>query len=227
MGNFDIYRKVQAVPENAQKTIGAGRLKGFTDINPMWRIKTLTEEFGPCGVGWVPEIVKYWLEDGANETKTAHMVINLFIKIDGEWSKPIPGIGGASYISQEKSGAYTSDECFKMAFTDAVSVACKLLGFGADIYWTADRTKYNAAKEAAPVEDNRKAVNLTVRTLMGEFGELRGKAIGEVENALMRQISAPEGMSLETISDSLAERAKAQIAAWLKAAKGQNNETDG
>lgn len=227
MGNLDIYRRVQSVPESAQKTIGAGRLKGFTDINPMWRIKTLTEEFGPCGVGWVPEIVKYWLEDGANETKTAHMVINLFVKINGEWSKPIPGIGGASYISQEKSGAYTSDECFKMAFTDAVSVACKLLGFGADVYWMADRTKYNTAKETAPVEVNRKALNLTVRTLMGEFGELRGKAIGEVENALLKQIKAPEGMSLETISDELALRAKTQIAVWLKAAKEQSNETDG
>ena len=57
---------------------------------------------------------------------------------------------------------------------------------------------------------------------MGEFAKLRGKSIGEVENALMRQISAPEGMSLETISDSLAERAKTQIAVWLKAAKEQS-----
>ena len=57
---------------------------------------------------------------------------------------------------------------------------------------------------------------------MGEFAKLRGKSIGEVENALMRQISAPEGMSLETISDSLAERAKTQIVVWLKAAKEQS-----
>lgn len=32
-----------------------------------------------------------------------------------------------------------------MALTDAISVACKALGFGADIYWEAGRTKYNAA----------------------------------------------------------------------------------
>ena len=31
-----------------------------------------------------------------------------------------------------------------MALTDAISVACKALGFGADIYWEAGRTKYNA-----------------------------------------------------------------------------------
>lgn len=52
MSNLDLYEKVRQVPQEAQKTIGGGRLKGMTDINPMWRIKTLTEHFGICGVGW-------------------------------------------------------------------------------------------------------------------------------------------------------------------------------
>ena len=51
MGNLEIYEKVRAVPQEAKKTITAGRMKGFTDINPMWRIKVLTEQFGVCGVG--------------------------------------------------------------------------------------------------------------------------------------------------------------------------------
>ena len=45
--NLELYNKGRAVPEEAKKTIQAGKLKGFTDINPMWRIKTLTEMFGP------------------------------------------------------------------------------------------------------------------------------------------------------------------------------------
>ena len=36
MGNLEIYDKVRVVPENAQKAIQGGRLKGKTDINPMW-----------------------------------------------------------------------------------------------------------------------------------------------------------------------------------------------
>ena len=47
-----IYNAVADVPKNAQKTIAAGRLKGMTDINPMWRSKTLTEQFGGVGFGW-------------------------------------------------------------------------------------------------------------------------------------------------------------------------------
>ena len=42
MNNLEIYNKFSDVPVNAQKLIGAGRLKGMTDINPMWRIKVLT-----------------------------------------------------------------------------------------------------------------------------------------------------------------------------------------
>ena len=62
--NLDLYNKVRTVPQEAQKEIQAGRLKGKTDINPMWRIKTLTEQFGVCGFGWKTEIVREWLEAG-------------------------------------------------------------------------------------------------------------------------------------------------------------------
>ena len=52
-----------------------------------------------------------------------------------EWSKPIVGVGGSMFIAKEKSGPYTSDEAYKMALTDAISVSCKALGIAADIYW--------------------------------------------------------------------------------------------
>ena len=143
MGNMDIYEKVREVPQTAQKTIQGGRLKGFTDINPMWRIKALTEQFGPCGVGWYLEIKQQWLESSANGEVTANVIIELYIRTEGEWSKPIVGIGGSKFVSNEKNGPTVSDECFKMALTDAISVACKNLGFGADIYWSQGRTKYD------------------------------------------------------------------------------------
>lgn len=142
MEKLDIYNKVKCVPDNAKKPIQGGRLKGKTDINPMWRIKALTELFGPCGVGWYYKEVKQWTEVYGNEV-CAFVNIELFIKIDGEWSQPIFGTGGNMLAQKEKSGVYVSDECFKMATTDALSVACKQLGIGADVYWESDSTKYN------------------------------------------------------------------------------------
>jgi hypothetical protein len=147
MENLGIYESVRQVPQSAQREIQAGRLKGKTDINPMWRIKALTEQFGPCGIGWKYTITDKRLENGANNEVSAFVDIDLYIKVDGEWSDAIPGTGGSAFVASERNGLYTSDECFKMALTDAISVACKALGFGADVYWAKDATKYTPRPE--------------------------------------------------------------------------------
>lgn len=156
MDNLAIYNKVRKVPQEAQKPIKGGRLKGMTDINPMWRIKTITEQFGPVGQGWYYEIIEKRIEEGGNNEKVAFVDINLFVKFGDEWSKPIVGTGGSSFVAKEKSGFFTSDECFKMALTDAISVACKALGVGADVYFEKDRSKYDVNKQpqTSPPEKN-------------------------------------------------------------------------
>ncbi|NLY46828.1 MAG: hypothetical protein GX053_12705 [Tissierella sp.] len=141
--NLKLYNEVRIVPETAKKPIQGGRLKGMTDINPMWRIKVLTEQFGPCGVGWYYDIVDKRIEQGGNDELVAFVDINLYVKIGQEWSKPISGTGGSSFVTKESRGLYTSDECFKMALTDAISVSCKALGIGADVYFEKDRSKYD------------------------------------------------------------------------------------
>ena len=147
MDNLTIYNAVREVPKEAQKSIGGGRLKGMTDINPMWRIKKLTEMFGVCGFGWKYEIVNKWVETAMSKDEiTANVEINLYIKMNDEWSAPIPAVGGSMLVANERNGLYVNDECYKMALTDAISVACKSIGMGADIYWQKDNTKYNDSK---------------------------------------------------------------------------------
>ena len=146
--NMRIYDAVRSVPEKAKRAITGGRLKGKTDINPMWRIEALTEQFGPCGDGWGYTIDRLWIEEGVKGEKCAFAMISLWYKReDGTRSEPVIGIGGNMLVANEKNGLYTSDECYKMALTDAISVACKALGFGADVYWGADRTKYTPQQE--------------------------------------------------------------------------------
>lgn len=152
MNNLELWQKFGETPNEAKKEIAAGRLKGFTDINPMWRLKMLTEHFGICGVGWKTQTVKKWLELGANGTVAAFVDIMLYININGEWSSGIEGNGGSMFISQERNGLYTSDEAFKMAETDAIGSACKKLGMSADVYFAKDRTKYSTAKEEIKTE---------------------------------------------------------------------------
>ena len=145
MENLKIYNQVKEVPKEAKKTIKGGRLSGMTDIKPMWRIEKLTEVFGICGFGWKTVIKNKEIIEGANGERIAIVDIDLYVKVDDKWSDPIEGTGGSSFISKEKGGLYTSDECFKMAYTDALSVACKSLGVGADVYW--GDSKYVEKKE--------------------------------------------------------------------------------
>ena len=144
--NMDIYERVRRVPEEAQRKIESGRLKGFTDINPMWRIQMLTDVFGPCGFGWWYDITRQEIiTDELSNQRTAFVNINLYVvnPNNGDVSKPITGTGGASFVKMERAGPYLSDECYKMALTDALSVACKALGIGADVYWSAGSSKYS------------------------------------------------------------------------------------
>lgn len=143
MENMHIYNLARNVPVEAQKPIGAGRLKGMTDINPMWRIKLLTEMFGPVGFGWYYKTINKWLDNGADGVIVANVEIELYVKQNDVWSMPIIGIGGSNLVAKESKGLYTSDEAYKMALTDAISIACKALGFAADIYFSKDRTKYD------------------------------------------------------------------------------------
>lgn len=156
MDNMKIYNQARSVPAEAKKAITAGRLKGMTDVNPMYRIKRLTEMFGPCGIGWWYEITdKQIIYDELSNQKAAFVDILLYF-VDpetGAISHGIPGTGGAAFVAQERNGAYLSDECFKMALTDALSVACKALGIAADVYWDKDRTKYTT--DVMPPEDPR------------------------------------------------------------------------
>lgn len=148
MEKMDIYNRVRAVPDEAKKRISGGRLKGMTDINPMWRIKTMTELFGPCGIGWWTENERYTSENGTNGERAICCELDLYYMHDGEQSKPLHGVGGALIVAKERNGDRLDDEAWKKARTDAISVACKSLGIGADVYWQADSTKYTVPQTA-------------------------------------------------------------------------------
>jgi hypothetical protein len=141
--NVEIWSALCRPPVTALKRIEAGRLKGKTDINPQWRMLALTETFGPVGFGWKYEIARLWTEPGIDGQMFAFALVNLRIRVDDQWSESIPGIGGSMLLNKEKDYIHHNDEAFKMAVTDALSVAMKSLGVAADIYqgmW--DGSKY-------------------------------------------------------------------------------------
>ena len=194
MDNLNIYNKYKQVPGNALKAFNNGKFRG-TDINTMWRIKCLTEEFGVCGIGWYFDIEKQWTETGTNEVVMCFVEIKLYIKVNGEWSKGISASGGSKLIQYFKDKSYTenNDEGYKMATTDALGVACKYLGFGADVYWDNDKTKYtDEPKEEVPKQAPKqtKATNgYSAREFILTFGKNKGKKLCEVDKNYLSWLS--------------------------------------
>jgi hypothetical protein len=149
MENLAIYNRYRQVPKEALKDFDNGNFKG-TDINSMWRIKCLTEQFGVVGHGWTTRVLRTWLEkcEYTNEIY-AFAEVEMKVKLDGEWGEPFTATGGNKFCTYVKSKDYYkgSDEAFKMAITDAFGVACKYLGIGADVYWANDKSKYTENQE--------------------------------------------------------------------------------
>lgn len=155
MGNMDLWNKYATPPTEALKGFNNGSFTG-TDISPMWRIRCLTEEFGDCGFGWYAEITEHWSEE-VGGIQMVFVNIKLYLNRNGEWSKGISATGGNSFV--RKVGGKVSDEAYKMAYTDAIGGACKMLGIGGAVYWERGYSKYEdsyVADAAMPVQQYAK-----------------------------------------------------------------------
>lgn len=214
MNNTDIWSQFEKTAEEAKKPIEAGRLKGFTDINPMWRFKRLTEVFGPCGIGWKFVITDKHIAPGADGVVSAFVDILLFYKHEGEWSEGIPGTGGSSFVAKESKGLYTSDECYKMALSDAIGTACKALGMSADIYFSKDRTKYSGQEESK-METFEDAVNYVLG-----FGQYSGETIGDVWK---KDFGYIKWLNTNEKTDPIIKKAISIINEASKASRGNGN----
>ena len=228
MNNMEIYEKLREAPAEALKPITAGRLKGMSDINPMWRIKALTEAFGPCGVGWWYEITeKRIIDDETTNQRMATVDINLYYvnPETGETSRPIPGTGGASLVAQERNGAYLSDEAFKMALTDAISVSCKALGMAANVYYANDRTKYTKPQEPQEQQEQPQEPPEPASAAQQE-APAQAEPASAAQIEVLRQMLTPEqwskmaekyGAKLEHLTKNAAGKALAKLKEMQKA----------
>ena len=192
------YDVLSRPPADALKRITGGRLNGKTDINPQWRYRAMTEQFGLCGLGWKYTIDRQWIEAGDSGERLAFVNVSVYVKDGDKWSEPIPGTGGSMLTAKEKSGLYNSDEAFKMATTDALSVALKFLGVASAIYagqW--DGTKY--INEA--VFGRAEALSVRLEEYLAS-GSLTPEAVTAIKAALER------GESRVDILEKMVARAK-------------------
>lgn len=199
-GNLDLYNRFSAPPKEALTPITGGRLKGMSDINPMWRIKCLTEMFGPCGRGWTYEIKEHWTEAHGEEV-AVFVVIELRYTYNNDGPFRVTGTGGSMVYAQERNGMHLSDEAYKMAVTDALGVCCKQLGIAADVYWS-EGTKYlNPADEPRGLEQAWSPTRSEMLAVMNWF--LSQRSMSKIRAAWMENVRRdyPDAQGFEVLDD--------------------------
>ena len=109
--------------------------------------------------------------------------------------------------TNKKNGLYTSDEVVKMAYTDAISVACKQLGFGADIYWNKTDSKYQQSVTPTQQAVSKPKVEFmdagqlqAIRILLNKNEELKKKTYEKLKiqhsEELLKKLSKTQATSL-------------------------------
>ncbi len=148
--NLRFYEVGAKVPKEACRDFNNGRFKG-TDINRMWRIRTLTKMFGPAGFGWtfnLTEVQERRLDGSEAVVIFAKGELKVRDPETKDWSEPIVGYGGNYIVQSFSNGTRINDEAYKMVETDAFGAACSKLGIGESVYWN-ESTKY--AQTEVPV----------------------------------------------------------------------------
>ncbi len=149
--NLALWDELSVTDPKATKPFTKGGGFKGTDINPTWRMKRMTEVFGPVGQGWGWRINHHWsqeiawtLRDGTAKSGTfAYVEVDLWYRASANEIVFVgPQIGGTEMAGQ-------ADEAYKMAVTDALGKCMVALGLSADVYLGQfDDSKYRQFAEA-------------------------------------------------------------------------------
>lgn len=140
--NKALWKRAFMTDPRAVKPITGKSYKGNSP-KPYWIVERLTDEFGPCGIGWGFTILSERFERFGPDESLHVAVVRLWFEFDGKRGEfEQVGQTRASYVTA--SGKFMVDEdAPKKSVTDALVKCASYLGFAGDIFsgmW--DDSKY-------------------------------------------------------------------------------------
>lgn len=166
MSNTALWDKLgKTDPAHTKQFKRAGGFSG-TAIKPMWSYRRMTEEFGPCGIGWGVNEPSFQVVPGSDGEVLVYCTVGAW---HGNREQVVYGVGGDKVVGKNKYGLTSDDEAFKKAYTDALTNALKMIGVGADVHMGLfDDSKY-------------------VNTVAGEFAQQNAAPAKPISAAEMKR----------------------------------------
>ena len=142
--NKALWQRAFTTDPKAVKAITGKQYSGNSP-KPYWIVERLTDEFGPCGIGWGFQIISERFER-FSDTDSLHVAsLRFWYMLDGKRGE-LEQIGQTKASYTTKAGAFMLDEdAPKKSVTDALVKCASYLGFAGDIFsgrW--DDSKYVA-----------------------------------------------------------------------------------
>jgi hypothetical protein len=160
--NKALWKRAFITDPSAVKPITGKQYKGNSP-KPYWIVERLTEEFGPCGIGWGFSIISERFER-FGDTESLHIaVVRLWYVMDDKRGE-LEQVGQTRGSYMSAAGKFIVDEdAPKKSVTDALVKCASYLGFAGDIFsgmWDDSKYVAQAAQhyaEKAQAEDPQRA----------------------------------------------------------------------
>lgn len=206
MTNKALWQRVCVTDPQAVKAITGKQYSGNSP-KPYWIVERLTDEFGPCGIGWGFQILNERIER-FSDTDTLHIaVVRFWYDLEGKRGE-LEQIGQtkASYLTN--AGKFMLDEdAPKKSVTDALVKCASYLGFAGDIFsgrW--DDSKY-VAEAAAEWADRKREQDPQRRAWIDERkAEIASaKTSGDLKKIMTKAIDMVRSQADQAAEDELNE----------------------
>jgi hypothetical protein len=195
MENKALWQRVCVTNPSAVKAITGKQYQGNSP-KPYWVVERLTEEFGPCGIGWGFSILNERMER-LTDSEILHVaVVRFWYMLDGKRGE-LEQIGQTKCVYEKSKGGLMVDEdAPKKSVTDALIKCASYIGFAGDIFagrwddskYVAFAKEHYAEKDALEAEERRGAwledqfVAIDAAKTMGELKTIVDLAVSITRN---------------------------------------------
>lgn len=220
--NKALWQRVCITNPAAVKPITGKQYQGNSP-KPYWIVERLTEEFGPCGIGWGFTILNERMER-LTETEILHVaVVRFWYMLDGQRGE-LEQIGQTKAVYEKaKGGLMVDEDAPKKSVTDALVKCASYIGFAGDIFsgrW--DDSKYVAfarehyVNKPTPAEEAQRADWIAEQ----KAAISAAKTAGELKRIMESVIATTQEMRDQDAEDQLRGAALAKAATAKKTTEG-------